>query len=96
MPSIQPQTFLKLLTALLKHQAKTWLGEDAAGLLGDALIDAELQSRLDAWLQGEETARRLREAAESARLWLQDPANCPDESLRQLFHSLDFGTLPAV
>ena len=48
MPSLQPQTLLRFLTALLKHQAKTWLGEDAAGLLADALIDEELQTRLDA------------------------------------------------
>ena len=36
MALIQPQTLLQFLTALLKHQAKAWLGEDAAGLLADA------------------------------------------------------------
>ncbi len=96
MPPLQPHTLLKFLAALLKHQAKVWLGESAAGLLADALVDEELQARLDAWLQGEATQKRLLEAAQQARVWLQNPANCPDEDLRQLFHSLDFGTLPAV
>ncbi len=81
MPPLQPHTLLKFLAALLKHQAKAWLGESAAGLLADALVDEELQARLDAWLQGEATQKRLLEAAQQARVWLQNPAHCPDEDL---------------
>ena len=91
-----PQTTVRLLTALLKHQARVWLGDEAAGILADTFIDEELRRRLDAWAQSEETQKRLLDAAEQARAWLQDPANCPDPALRKLFHDLDFGTLPSV
>ncbi len=90
------KTTVHLLTALLKHQAKTWLGEEAAGVLADVLIDGELRARLDAWLSQEETQRRLQQAAQQAHRWLQDPDHCPDETLRKFFHSLTFGDLPTV
>ncbi|HIE57417.1 MAG TPA: hypothetical protein EYP88_04195, partial [Anaerolineales bacterium] len=89
-------TTTQILTALLKHQAKLLLGKDAAGILSNALIDEELQKRLDNWLEGRETRERLEKAAEQARIYLQNPQNCPDEDLRKLFHSLDFGDLPSV
>ncbi len=91
-----PSTLLKLLVALLKHRARAWLGEEAAGIAAHTLIDQELQTRLEAWLGQEQTARALLQAAERARLYLQDPRHCPDEDLRCLFHSLDFGDLPTV
>ncbi|MCS7010134.1 MAG: hypothetical protein NZL98_02030 [Anaerolineales bacterium] len=96
MPADLPKTLLKLLIALLKHQARTWLGEEAIGIAAQTLLDEQLQTRLDAWLTQEETARRLLAAAEDARRWLQQARNCPDEDLRALFRDLPFGDLPAV
>ncbi len=89
-------TLLKFLIALLKHQAKQWLSEEATGLAAQTLLDRELQTRLDDWRKQEETARRLLQAAEHAQLWLQEPRNCPDDDLRRLFRDLSFGDLPAV
>ncbi len=91
-----PRTTVRLLTALLKHQARVWLGDEAADILSDTFIDEEVRRRLDAWARSGETQKRLLDAAEQARAWLQDPANCPDPALRELFHDLDFGTLPSV
>ncbi len=96
MPASLPHTLLPFLIALLKHQAKTWLGEEAAGLAAQTLLDQELQTRLDDWLKQDETARRLLQAAEEAQRWLQEPRNCPDDDLRRLFRDLPFGDLPAV
>ncbi len=90
------QTTLRLLTALLKLQARTWLGDEAAGVVAETLIGAEVQARLEAWLQGEEAQRRLQQAAQEAHRWLQEARNCPDEDLRRVFHDLTFGDLPAV
>jgi hypothetical protein len=42
MPNNLPKTALKFLVALLKNQAKVWLGEDAAGIAAQTLIDARL------------------------------------------------------
>ena len=91
-----PKTLFQFLIALLKHQAKQWLGEEAIGLAAETLLDQEVQTRLDKWLTEEETARHLLQAAESAQRWLQEPRNCPDDELRRLFRDLSFGDLPAV
>ena len=95
MPSL-PHTFIKFLTALLKHQARRWLGEEALGIAAETLLDEPLQARLEAWLTQAETQRHLLQAAQTAQAWLQDPANCPDADLRALFRDLPFGDLPSV
>lgn len=96
MPTDLPKTTVKFLIALLKHQAKTWLGEDAAGLAAQTLLDEDLQKRLDDWLNSEATAKQLLQAAEQAQRYLQDPRNCPDDDLRHLFRDLTFGDLSPV
>ncbi len=91
-----PSPLLHLLTALLKHQVKTWLGDDALGVAGETLVDSvdqEFQTRLDAWLRADATAGRLLRAAQTADRYFQD--HCDDPTLVQAL-TLDFGTLPAV
>jgi tetratricopeptide (TPR) repeat protein len=96
MPPDLPKTALKFFIALLKNQAKLWLGEDAAGIVAQTLIDEDLQKRLDDWLKSDRTARELLKAAEQAQVYLQDPRNCTDEDLRRLFRDMAFGDLPSV
>jgi tetratricopeptide (TPR) repeat protein len=96
MPPDLPKTTVKLITALLKHQAKLWLGEETVGIAAETFIDEDLQKRLDDWLSSEETARKLLKASEQAQLYLQDQNNCPDADLRHLFRDLSFGDLSSV
>ncbi|MBV6396268.1 MAG: Photosystem I assembly protein Ycf3 [Anaerolineales bacterium] len=90
------KTTAKFIIALLKHQAKFWLGEDAAGIAAETVLDEDVQARLDAWLDSEKSAKQLLGAVENAQLYLQDPRNCPDKDLRHLFRDLTFGDLPSV
>ncbi|WKZ38802.1 MAG: tetratricopeptide repeat protein [Anaerolineales bacterium] len=96
MPPDLPKTTIKFITALLKHQAKLWLGEDAAGIAAGTLIDEDLQKRLDDWLAADQTAKQLLDAAEQAHVYVQDKANCPDADLRGAFHGMRFDNLPSV
>lgn len=96
MPPDLPKTTIKFITALLKHQAKLWLGEDAAGIAAGTLIDEDLQKRLDDWLNTEQTAKQLLDAAEQAHVYVQDEANCPDADLRGAFHGMRFDNLSSV
>ncbi len=90
------KTSAKFLIALLKHQAKFWLGEDAAGIAAETVLDEDVQTRLDNWLDSEKSAKQLLGAVEKAQLYLQNPCNCPDKDLRYLFRDLTFGDLPSV
>ena len=90
------KTTAKFIIALLKHQAKFWLGEDAAGIAAETVLDEDVQTRLDAWLDSEKSAKQLLGAVEKAQLYLQNPSNCPDKDLRHLFRDLTFGDLPSV
>jgi len=96
MPSDLPKTTVKFLIALLKNQAKLWLGEDATGIAAQTFLDEDLQKRLDDWLKSSETAQKLSKTAEQAQLYLQEPRNCPDPDLRHFFRDLTFGDLPEV
>ncbi len=91
-----PKTSVKFLIALLKNQAKLWLGEDAAGIAAQTFLSEDLQKRLDDWLASDETAKKLLHASEQAQIYLQDERNCPDRDLRYLFRDVNFGDLPSV
>lgn len=95
MPSL-PKTALKFSISLLKHQAKLWLGEEAAGIAAGTFIEEDLQKNLEGWLDSEDTEKQLLNAVQKAQLYLQDKRNCPDADLRYLFRDLTFGDLPAV
>ena len=91
-----PKHLLRLLVALVRHRAKTWLGEEALGVVGGTLAEIggeELQARLDRWLKEEATARQLLEVARRADGEFRD--RCDDPALLQAL-TLDFGTLPSV
>ncbi|MBV6393472.1 MAG: Photosystem I assembly protein Ycf3 [Anaerolineales bacterium] len=91
-----PKTSVKFLIALLKNQAKLWLGEDAAGIAAQTFLSEDLQKRLDDWLASDESAKKLLNASQQAQIYLQDERNCPDRDLRYLFRDMDFGSLPSV
>ncbi|MGB9889327.1 MAG: tetratricopeptide repeat protein [Anaerolineae bacterium] len=91
-----PGHLIRLLVALLKHQARTWLGEEFMEAAGDALADiggAELQAGLDHYLRAPQTARQLLEAARRAEEYVQ--VHCPDPALRGAL-TLGFADLPTV
>ncbi|MBC7260258.1 MAG: tetratricopeptide repeat protein [Chloroflexi bacterium] len=96
MPSELPKSLGKLLTALLKHQAKQWLGEEALGAAGEALADIVgegVQKRLDEWLDAGETRAQLLRAAERADRYFLE--HCKDDRLKQAF-TLRFWDLPSL
>ncbi|MFN3763229.1 MAG: hypothetical protein ACK4WK_08535, partial [Anaerolineae bacterium] len=91
-----PKLLIRLLVALLKHQARAWLGEEFMEAAGDALADIggeELQAGLDRWLREYQTAHRLLEAARRAEEYVQ--AHCTDPALRGAL-TLGFADLPNV
>lgn len=87
---------LKLTVALLKHQAKLWLGENAVGIIGENLIeigDEDLQKRIEEFIAtdigGRELIKIIRLADSDFQL------QCKDHELRQAF-TLSFGDLDSV
>jgi tetratricopeptide (TPR) repeat protein len=87
---------IRLLVALLRHQARTWLGEEFMEAAGDVLAEIggeELQRGLDEWLRAPQVADQLLQAARRAEAYVQ--AHCPDPALRGAL-TLRFADLPAV
>lgn len=95
MPDL-PKTTVKIITALLKHQAKLWLGEETVGIAAETFIDKDLQQRLDDWVDSDKSAKEIQRAVEQTQIYLQDPKNCPDKDIRHIFRDLTFGDLPSV
>jgi hypothetical protein len=91
-----PRYLIRLLVALLRHQARTWLGEEFMEAAGDVLAEIggeELQRGLDEWLRAPLVADQLLQAARRAEAYVQE--NCPDPALRGAL-TLRFADLPAV
>jgi hypothetical protein len=91
-----PRHLIRLLVALLRHQARTWLGEEFMEAAGDVLAEIggeELQRGLDEWLRAPQVADQLLQAARRAEEYVQ--AHCPDPALRGAL-TLRFADLPAV
>ena len=91
-----PRYLIRLLVALLRHQARAWLGEEFMEAAGDALVEIggeELKRGLEGWLRAPQTAGQLLEAARRAEEYVQ--AHCPDPALRGAL-TLRFADLPAV
>ncbi len=96
MPSDLPRNVIKLLAALLKHQAELWLGEEAVGIAGATLVDIggeTLQQKIENFLKSAEGATQLLAAARHADRYFQQ--HCDDGALKQYF-TLHFGNLPGV
>ena len=91
-----PRHLIRLLVALVRHQARAWLGEEFMEAAGDALAEIggeELQRGLEGWLRAPQTADQLLEAARRAEAYVQ--SHCPDPALRGAL-TLRFADLPAV
>ncbi|HIE57029.1 MAG TPA: hypothetical protein EYP88_02180, partial [Anaerolineales bacterium] len=99
MPSDLPKDMLKIASALLKHQATLWLGEEAVGIAAEKLIEIggeKLQENLDHFTATESGNKKLLKAVEEADRYFQQ--ECQKAGLADLSgaFSLSFGTLPGV
>ena len=96
MPTDLSRHILRLIAALLKHQARQWLGEAFMDAAGDVLADLgaeRVEEALNRWLEEKETAAQLLQAARRADAYFLQ--HCDDPALRQAF-TLNFGALPSV
>ncbi len=93
-----PRNALKLVMALLKHQTELWLGKETVGIAGTTLLEIGGETALEKvqqWLESDEVAKQLIDAAQSADDYLRDPRHCPDPTLHGIF-TLGLGSLPSV
>lgn len=96
MPTDLPKSVIKLIIALLKHQAENVLGKDAIGIAGDALVDMggeKIQGKIDAILNTNEGSQKLIDAALRADAYFRE--KCTDQDLRDAF-TMPVGDLPSV
>lgn len=86
MPAELPRNIIKLLVALLKHQAENVLGKDAIGIAGKTFVDIggeKIQGKIDAILNTNEGAQKLVNAALRADSFFRE--KCADKDLRDIF-----------
>jgi len=90
-------TIIKILTALLKHQVKKVVGDEALGVIGQeiaALGGDKVDDQINAWLGDKSNAEELEKAAQYAQTCFREKA--ADNDLHQWMVSLPLGTLPKV
>ncbi len=85
--------FVKIGTALLKHQVKKLVGEEAMGAIGEELADIG-GDKLDAWLGDKSTIAEIEKAAVTARDLFRGKVN--DDEVEQWMVMLPIHDLPAV
>ncbi len=85
--------FIKIGTALLKHQVKKLVGEEALGAIGEELADIG-GDKLDSWIGEQATPEQLEKAALYAQECFRGKVN--DNDLEQWMVSLPLGNLPKV
>ncbi len=85
--------FVKIGTALLKHQVKKLVGEEAMGAIGAELADIG-GDKLDAWLGDKSTTAEIEKAAITARDLFHGKVN--DDEVEQWMVMLPIHDLPAV
>ncbi|MDO8752968.1 MAG: hypothetical protein Q7J80_03655, partial [Anaerolineales bacterium] len=85
--------FVKIGTALLKHQVKKLVGEEAMGAIGEELADIG-GDKLDAWLGDKSTIVEIEKAAGTARELFRGKVN--DDEVEQWMVMLPIHDLPAV
>lgn len=96
MPTDVPKNIIKIIIALLKHQAENVLGKDAIGIAGDALVDIggeKVQGKIDAILNTNEGTQKLIDAALHADSYFRE--KCKDQDLRDVF-TIPMGNLPSI
>lgn len=85
--------FVKIGTALLKHQVKKLVGDETLEVIGEELADIG-GDKLDAWLGERSTQEELEKAAQSAQTCFCEKVT--DNELQQWMVSLPLGNLPKV
>ncbi len=85
--------FVKIGTALLKHQLKKLMGEEALGVIGEELAGIG-GDKLDKWLGDKSTLEKIEKAAQSARDCFHEKVG--DVELEQYMHDLPLHNLPKV
>lgn len=85
--------FVKIGTALLKHQMKKLVGDETLGVIGEELSEIG-GDKLDAWLGERSTQEELEKAAQSAQTCFREKVT--DSELQQWMVSLPLGNLPKV
>lgn len=85
--------FVKIGTALLKHQVKKLVGDETLEVIGEELADIGGE-KLDAWLGERSTQEELEKAAQSAQTCFREKVT--DNKLQQWMVSLPLGNLPKV
>lgn len=85
--------FVKIGTALLKHQVKKLVGEDAMGAIGEEFAEIG-GDKLDSWLGNKSTVEAIEKAANTARDLFRGKVN--DDEVEQWMVMLPIHDLPAV
>lgn len=88
---------IKILTALLKHQVKKVVGDEALGAIGQEIASIggdKVDEQIKSWLGEETNAKELENAAHYAHKCFQDKVD--DYELVQWMISLPLGDLPKV
>jgi hypothetical protein len=87
---------IRLLFAILKHQAKNFFGEDALGIAAETLVEIggeKVKASLESLLGTQEGGSRLLEATRNAETCFQQ--KCDDVDIRTAF-TMPMGDLPSV
>jgi len=85
--------FVKIGTALLKHQVKKLVGEEALGAISEELAEIG-GDKLDAWLGDKSAIEEIEKAAATARNMFRGKLN--DDEVEQWMVMLPIHDLPAV
>ena len=91
-----PKYLLKLIVALLKHQAETWLGKDTLGVAGQAIVEIggeKAQEKIDEFLKNSDTAQQILKAAQKADSDFR--GKCTNNDLRDAL-TIPLGDLPSI
>ncbi len=89
--------FVKILTALLKHQVKKVVGDETLGVIGQeiaALGGDKVDDQIKSWLGEKTNAEQLEKAAQSAQACFREKVT--DNEIQQWMVSLPLGNLPKV
>ncbi len=90
------KNLLKLILAFLKHQAKTFFGEDTVDIASETLIDIggeNIQASIESMLGTQEGTSKLLKAAQNADSCFRQ--KCEDADLRAAL-TIPMGDLPSV
>jgi hypothetical protein len=90
------KNIIKIIVALLKHQAENLLGKEAIGIAGQTFVEIggeKLQAKIDTLLNTTEGAQKLSDAALRADSYFRD--KCTDQDLQEAF-TIPMGDLSSI